>query len=86
MSQSALDKWLPAAMAVGHVKTTFAAPMRVVLGEAVDLARFVFRNQPQIAREAASAFERRRRNARKANTNGKPADIAVDASPTLQAT
>jgi hypothetical protein len=40
MSQSALDKWLPAAMAVAEVRTAFAVPIRIMLGEAVDLARF----------------------------------------------
>ncbi len=40
MSQSTLEKWLPAASALGLVRTTFAVPMRILLGEAVDLARF----------------------------------------------
>ena len=40
VSQSALEKWLPAAMAVSQPKTAFSAPIRIMLGEAVDLARF----------------------------------------------
>jgi hypothetical protein len=35
-----LDKWLHAASSLGQVKTAFSTPIRVLLGEAVDLARF----------------------------------------------
>jgi hypothetical protein len=40
MSQSVLEKWTPAASALGQVRTAFSTPIRVLLGEAVDLARF----------------------------------------------
>ncbi len=36
--------------------------------------RFVFRNQPEIARESGSAFERRRRAAARRNKPNTPAD------------
>ncbi len=40
MSQSVLEKWLSAASELKQVRTTFSTPIRVLLGEAVDLARF----------------------------------------------
>ena len=40
MSQVVLEKWLAAASAVTQVKNAFSTPIRVLLGEAVDLARF----------------------------------------------
>ncbi len=41
MSRKSLEKWLPAASALSQVRTTFTPPMRILLGEAVDVARFV---------------------------------------------
>jgi hypothetical protein len=41
MSRESLQKWLPAATAVEPVRTSFTPPVRVLLGEAVDTARFV---------------------------------------------
>ena len=41
MSQAILDKWLPTAANVDPVRTTYGIPIRSLLGEAVDLARFV---------------------------------------------
>jgi hypothetical protein len=40
MSREALQKWLPAASLLSQVRTSFNPPMRVLLGEAVDIARF----------------------------------------------
>ncbi len=40
MSQSILEKWMEQATALARVKTAFSTPIRVLLGEAVDLARF----------------------------------------------
>jgi len=41
MSHENLDKWLPAALALEQVKTAYNTPIRILLGEAVDLARFI---------------------------------------------
>lgn len=41
MSRQLLDKWLPMALSVEQVRTSFTPPARVLLGEAVDLAKFV---------------------------------------------
>jgi hypothetical protein len=40
MSRESLEKWLPAASAVSQVRTSFNPPIRILLGEAVDIARF----------------------------------------------
>jgi hypothetical protein len=40
MSRESLEKWLPAASAVSQVRTSFNPPVRILLGEAVDIARF----------------------------------------------
>jgi hypothetical protein len=41
MSRQILDKWLPVASSIEQVRSSFTPPVRVVLGEAVDLAKFV---------------------------------------------
>ena len=40
MSRESLEKWLPAASAISQVRTAFTPPIRILLGEAVDIARF----------------------------------------------
>jgi hypothetical protein len=40
MSKATLEKWTEAACALSEVRTAFTPPIRVLLGEAVDLARF----------------------------------------------
>ena len=40
MSRESLEKWLPAATAVSQVRTSYSLPVRILLGEAVDIARF----------------------------------------------
>jgi len=40
MSRDSLEKWPPAASAISQVRTAFTPPVRVLLGEAVDIARF----------------------------------------------
>ena len=59
------------------------------MGQVRAAARFVFRNHAEIARESSSAFERRRRNARKANDKNKPntpASSSTDATNNAPAT
>lgn len=56
------------------------------MSQARAAARFVFRNHPEIAREASSAFERRRRHARKVNASKTKTNPAADVEPTLEAT
>jgi len=40
MSRELLEKWLPVASALEQVRTVFNPPVRIMLGEAVDLSRF----------------------------------------------
>jgi hypothetical protein len=40
MSRTSLEKWLPTASALALVRSSFNPPVRVILGEAVDIARF----------------------------------------------
>lgn len=41
LSQTIPEQWLNAALALDQVKVAFTTPIRILLGEAVDLARFV---------------------------------------------